>query len=93
MYDPFLPEEINCSICPKNPTRKFHANGKRSDKPFCIGSILEYIEYNENGMLGMVSKTENCNVAVPVVSCETIRAVHFAVRFPHKCNQSITMTA
>ena len=29
-FDPFLPEEINCSICPKNPTRKFHANGKRS---------------------------------------------------------------
>ena len=62
---------------------------KEKDTPFCIGSI----EYNENGMLGMVSKTENCNVAVPVVSCETIRAVHFAVRFPHKRNQSITMTA
>ena len=29
-FDPFLPEEINCSICPKNLTRKFHANGKRS---------------------------------------------------------------
>ena len=28
--DLFLPEEINCSICPKNPTQKFHANGKRS---------------------------------------------------------------
>ena len=24
-FDPFLPEEINCSICPKNPTQKSHA--------------------------------------------------------------------
>ena len=29
-FDPFLTEEINRSICPQNPTRKFHANGKRS---------------------------------------------------------------
>ena len=29
-FDPVLPEEINCSICPKNPTRKCHANGKHS---------------------------------------------------------------
>ena len=32
-FDPVLPEEINCSICPKNPTRKFHANGKHSKWP------------------------------------------------------------
>ena len=29
-FDPFLTEEINRSICPKNPTWKFHANDKRS---------------------------------------------------------------
>ena len=37
-FDPFLPEEINCSICPKNPTRKFHANGKRLGIQFVFRS-------------------------------------------------------
>ena len=32
-FDPLLPEEINCSICPKNHTRKFRANGKALQFP------------------------------------------------------------
>ena len=41
-FDPFLSEEINCSICPTNPTQKIHANGKRSSFLFETLRFLLY---------------------------------------------------
>ena len=41
-FDPFLPEEINCSTCSKNPTQKFHANGQRSSIQVAYRTQISY---------------------------------------------------